>query len=83
MIIVDSIIYHGEAEYGVRWKRLGTMHQEVTDATYRHLKTSTYAFFKDGKCVKFKHGSSNGMDDGSDIETPKSLFEMDHYIRRK
>lgn len=83
MIVVDSIIYQGKKEFGTHEKHLGSMHQEVTDAQYRHLKTSTYAFFKDGNCVKFKHGSSNATIDDDEIETPKSLFEMDNYVRRR
>ena len=83
MIVVDSIIYQGKKEFGSHEKYLGSMHQEVTDAQYRHLKTSTYAFFKDGACVKFKHGSSNATIDDNEIETPKTLFEMDNYVRRR
>lgn len=83
MIVVDSIIYRGDREFGNPTKGIGTFHQEVTGCWYRQLGNNQYMFMDaNGKCIKYAHGSLNGMDDGSDIGEPTSFDDMDRWIRR-
>lgn len=82
MIVVDSIIYRGKRVYGKPTKALGTFHQEVTGCRYRQLKNSVYIFMdSNGKCVKYKHGSYNRMEDGSPISEPTSFSDMDRWVK--
>ena len=83
MIVVDSIIYRGDREFGNSTKGIGTFHQEVTGCWYRQLGHNIYMFMdSNGKCVKYAHGSLDAMDDGSDIGEPTSFGDMDRWIRR-
>ena len=83
MIVVDSIIYRGDREFGNSTKGIGTFHQEVTGCWYRQLGHNIYMFMdRNGKCVKYAHGSLDAMDDGSDIGEPTSFDDMDRWIRR-
>ena len=83
MIVVDSIIYRGDREFGKPTKGFGTFHQEVTGCWYRQLGHNMYMFMDNsGKCIKYRHGSLDAMDDGSDIVEPTDFGDMDRWIRR-
>lgn len=67
-IIVDCIIYMGPTEIGISDKRLGELHQEVTDNSFIMLGANQYMFIDSttGECTACAH---SGFD--TDIATSK------------
>ena len=78
-IVVDSLLYKGEMEYGTSDKVLGQPHQEFTDAIIAIRRINQYIVEKDGVIIKACHSAYDATDDGSDIDNPTSLDAIEHW----
>lgn len=78
-IAVDGITYLGKEDYSDAEKGIGKFKLEANDCEYKQLQNNCYAFFKDGKCIKAKHGAMNKMKDGSKITMPKTIDEINDW----
>lgn len=80
-ICVDGAAYLGSHEQGVNYKALNTLHQEFTGATGRFRQFNCYIIKKDDKIIKVKHGAFDACNDGSDINNPTSLNDVNKWIK--
>ena len=58
-IIVDGVIYKGKYKLGIDEKKLGKLHQELTDCEFRMRGTNQYIFMKNGEFVDWGHSGFN------------------------
>lgn len=81
-IAVDGIIYSGVKDFSDAERGLGKFDIDpALDCDFRMTQSNCYAFFKDGQCVKYKHGAFNKNKDGSEITTPTKWEDMDRWVR--
>lgn len=82
-VAIDGCIYLGDKKFGQEKKELGKFVQEFIGCDVVVKKTNVYMAIKDGKVVKFKHGSFNKYKDGKKIKEnpPVKFSDMDEMIR--
>ena len=80
-LCVDGAIYLGSDIYGEDIKYLGNLHQEYTGVEARFRAMNQYIFKQDGKIIKSKHGGFNRCYDGSDIDNPTCLEDIDKWYK--
>ena len=77
-VCVDGIIYKGGYKQGIDESKLGEFAQEFINCDFVMVDYNNYIAMKDGKCVKFKHGSFDLLD-GEVIDENKDFVVEDLF----
>jgi hypothetical protein len=77
-VCVDGIIYKGGYKQGIDETKFGQFAQEFIDCDFVMTDYNNYIATKNGKCVKFKHGSYDLLD-GEVIDELKDFTEEDLF----
>lgn len=84
-VIVDGIQYQGKIgkSYSDAEKGLGKYSEDFVDAEIRIKGVNCYVAMKDGKVIKYRHGSYNATANGEPIENnpPQNFNDMDGWQR--
>lgn len=80
-VCVDGAAYIGQREIGDDAKYLGNLHQEFRGAIGRFRSLNCYIIKQGDEIIKFKHGCYNACTDGSDIDDPKSLDDINKWFK--